>query len=78
MIENMEFGYTPSNLKALRKKYNLTQQMTAEIVGVKNWQNITRWETSADKKNHANMPHEKWLALLDYVNNFENNQIVTK
>lgn len=78
MIENMEFGYTPSNLKALRKKYNLTQQMTAEIVGVKNWQNITRWETSADKKNHANMPYEKWLILLNYVNNFENNQMVKK
>lgn len=26
MINNMEFGYTPANLKRLRQEYGLTQQ----------------------------------------------------
>lgn len=31
MINNMEFGYTPANLKGLRQKYGLTQQQVADI-----------------------------------------------
>nr|DAK44109.1 MAG TPA: Transcriptional regulator [Caudoviricetes sp.] len=31
MIDNMELGYTPNNLKALRREYGLTQQQVADI-----------------------------------------------
>lgn len=74
MIENMELGYTPNNLRALRKKYNLTQQQVANIFNSKNWQIVTRWETSVGKPNHSNMPHDKWVKLIEYVNNIEHNQ----
>lgn len=66
MIDNMELGYTPNNLKALRQKYGLTQQATADLLDV-NISALQRWETDVTQKSHRDMPHTKWLILLDYI-----------
>lgn len=67
MIENPEFGYTPNNLRALREKHGLTQKQVAEICQVSNYQQVLRWEQSAEKSTHANMPYTKWLMLVDFI-----------
>lgn len=66
MIDNMELGYTPNNLKALRQMYRLTQQQVADITGVA-LATAQRWEASPNQKSYANMPHQKWLILLYYI-----------
>lgn len=66
MVDNMELGYTPNNLKALRQMYRLTQQQVADITGVA-LATAQRWEASPNQKSYANMPHTKWLKLLEYV-----------
>lgn len=68
MIDNMEFGYTPNNLKALRQRYGLTQQQVADITDSK-LKTAQKWEVSTDKSSFANMPHTKWLRLLEYLKN---------
>lgn len=66
MIDNMELGYTPNNLKALRREYGLTQQQVADITE-STLKTAKKWETSPNLKSYANMPHTKWLKLLEYV-----------
>ena len=66
MIDNMELGYTPNNLKALRQMYRLTQQQVADITGV-DLATAQRWEINPNQKSYANMPHTKWRVLLDYI-----------
>ena len=63
MIDNIEFGYTPNNLKALRKKYGLTQQETADLLDVK-ISGFQRWEADINLKSHTDMPLKKWFELL--------------
>ena len=75
MIDNMEFGYTPNNLRAVRAKYGLTQKQVAEIVGLKTWHPVKRWEAPIEAAHHADMPHTKWLKLLDELSSRQaNNQ----
>lgn len=66
MIDQFELGYTPNNLKALRQKYGLTQQAVAEITET-SLTTAQRWETSPSMSSYANMPHKKWLLLLQYL-----------
>ena len=66
MIEQMELGYTPANLKALRKKHGLTQQNVADITE-STLKTAQKWETNPSMNSYANMPHTKWLKLLEYV-----------
>lgn len=66
MIENAELGYTPNNLKALRRRYGLTQQDVADITESK-LKTAQKWEASPIMSSFANMPHTKWLKLLDYL-----------
>lgn len=66
MIDNFELGYTPANLKALRQKYGLTQQAVADITET-SLTTAQRWETSPSMSSYANMPHTKWLRLLQYL-----------
>lgn len=66
MIDNMEFGYTPNNLKVLRQMYRLTQQQVADITGVV-LATAQRWEENPNQKSYANMPHTKWVILLGYA-----------
>lgn len=68
MIENAEFGYTPANLKALRREHGLTQQQVADITG-STLKTAQKWETSPSMSSFANMPHTKWLKLLEYLEN---------
>lgn len=68
MIDNMELGYTPNNLKALRQRYGLTQQNVADITE-STLKTTQKWETSTNLKSYANMPHTKWLKLLEYLKN---------
>ena len=63
MIDNIEFGYTPNNLKALRQKYGLTQQETADLLDVK-ISGYQRWEADINLKSHTDMPLKKWFELL--------------
>lgn len=74
MIENAELGYTPANLKALRQKYGLTQQRVADITGVA-LATAQRWETSPNMSSFANMPHTKWLKLLQTLTKILCNRI---
>lgn len=69
MIDNKEFGYTPNNLKSLRKEFGLTQTKVAEITGIAHQKNIVRWEYPLSHKDHADMPYCKWVALVDYCKN---------
>lgn len=68
MIETPELGYTPNNLKALRQQHGLTQQNVADITE-STLKTAQKWETSPNLKSYANMPHTKWLKLLEYVEN---------
>jgi putative transcriptional regulator len=68
MIENFELGYTPANLKALRQEYGLTQQNVADITESK-LKTAQKWEASPSMSSYANMPHTKWLKLLEYLKN---------
>lgn len=63
MIDSMEFGYTPNNLKALRQKHGLTQQATADLLDVK-ISGFQRWEADINLKSHTDMPLKKWFELL--------------
>lgn len=69
MIDTPELGYTPNNLRAVRTKYGLTQKQVAEITGLKTWHPANRWEAPVDAAYHADMPHTKWLKLLEYLKN---------
>lgn len=64
-FEAPEIGYTPANLKALRKQFGLTQAQVAEITGTKTVYGVRRWEAAIDVKNRADMPLVKWQKLLD-------------
>ena len=66
MIDTPELGYTPNNLKALRKMYRLTQQDVANITKV-SLATAQRWEASPKQKSYASMPHQQWLILMGYV-----------
>ena len=68
MIDNMELGYTPNNLKALRREHGLTQQQVADITA-STLKTAQKWETSPSMSSYANMPHTKWLKLLEYLKN---------
>lgn len=68
MIDQFELGYTPANLKALRQQHGLTQQQVADITG-STLKNAQKWETSPSMSSFANMPHKKWLKLLEYIEN---------
>lgn len=70
MIEQMELGYTPANLKALRREHELTQQNVADITG-STLKTAQKWETSPSMSSFANMPHTKWLKLLEYIENIK-------
>jgi len=66
MIDDAEFGYTPNNLKALRQKYELTQQATADLLEV-NISAYQRWESDFNLKSHTDMPLKKWFELLQKI-----------
>ena len=66
MIESFELGYTPNNLKALRREHGLTQQQVADITA-STLKTAQKWETSPSMSSFANMPHTKWLKLLEYL-----------
>lgn len=63
MIDNMEFGYTPNNLKAVRQKHGLTQQAAADLLDV-TISALQRWESDANIKSHTDMPVKKWFEFL--------------
>lgn len=67
MIDNPELGYTPVNLKAIRAKYGLTQKQVASITGSKTVYIVQRWEADVSAKGHSDMPHTKWLRLLEHI-----------
>lgn len=63
-IEEIEFGYTPNNLKILRKIHGLTQKDVAEILGVTNQSLVSLWEQPIGNKKHKTMRYERWRKIL--------------
>ena len=63
MIDNMELGYTPRNLKNVRQKHGLTQKAVADLLDI-NISALQRWEADINLKSHADMPIKKWFELL--------------
>ncbi|SUA21796.1 putative phage associated protein [Neisseria gonorrhoeae] len=65
---DMELGYTPYNLRTLRNRCKLTQAELAQIVGVKHYIQVGRWEAEPDTETRrADMPLEKWRQFLDWI-----------
>ena len=58
-----EVGYTPANLRHLIEQRGWTQAHAAELAGVSP-QTMRRWLAAVDTPSHADMPLNKWLALL--------------
>ncbi len=61
-----EVGYTPNNLRTLIDVLGLTQQQTADHLGV-NLVTVQKWLADTDKTSHRDMPLSQWRALLDLV-----------
>lgn len=66
MIDNIELGYTPNNLKAIRQKHGLTQQAAADLLNV-NISALQRWEANVNLKSHTDMPLKKWFEFLQKI-----------
>lgn len=66
MIDNLELGYTPANLKLVRQKYGLTQQAAADLLEV-NISALQRWEADINLKSHTDMPLKKWVEFLSML-----------
>ena len=67
MLKNLahpELGYTPSNLKRLRKHYKLTRRRLAKAANT-SFAMIPRWEASVLLSYSFSMPHKKWVWLLE-------------
>lgn len=65
--KEMELGYTPYNLKAIRTAHNLTQTDVAKIVGTSQ-RMVMRWETDVENTSaHSDMPYAKWLVLINHI-----------
>lgn len=72
-MTEFELGYTPGNLKRLRQENGLTQVEVAAITGLSHRQNVGRWEAPLGNKDHATMPHDKWVQLLNHLSNQKEN-----
>lgn len=72
MIDNAELGYTPSNLKQIRKNHGLTQTALGELVGVTQ-RTVARWEMDLSKDNRLDMSYTKWAELLKNLQKTEKN-----
>lgn len=58
-----EAGYTPANLRHLLEQRGWTQAHAAGVLGVSP-QTLRRWVADVNTPSRTDMPHEKWLALL--------------
>ena len=68
MSDDFELGYTPKNLRTIRKKYSLTQQQVADITHTANYRTVVKWETDLDSSaQRADMSYAKWKMLLDFT-----------
>lgn len=66
MDKKFELGYTPQNLKKIRKQYGLTQKQVADITGTVNGRTVAKWEVDLESTaQRADMPLRKWKMLLD-------------
>lgn len=72
-MDKFELGYTPKNLKIIRKQYGLTQQQVADMTGTASYRTVVKWETDLNSKTQrADMPLRKWAMLLNTVCNAQN------
>lgn len=68
MHNDFELGYTPHNLRLIRKRYGLTQQQVADMTDTANYRSVVKWETDLSSgAQRADMPLYKWRMLLDKV-----------
>ena len=65
-MTDYELGYTPNNLKTIRKKYGLSIGDVATITGTRGKRSVQRWEADLSVLTHADMPHDKWVELIKF------------
>lgn len=65
-IAPVELGYTPNNLKSLRKQYGLTKVQVSQLLDC-NIRTVSRWEAKVGSKQQSDMPHKMWLQLLNSI-----------
>lgn len=66
-----ELGYTPANLRAIMKQYHLRDWQANNITQIKGKNNLGRYRRDVDEQDHDDMPHQKWLLLLEYVKKYD-------
>lgn len=62
-----ERGYTPENLKMLRRIGGLTQADVGKITKTKSIYAVSRWEAPVGTEGHSDMPLSKWISLLSHI-----------
>lgn len=63
----LELGYSPNNLRYLRRSFGLTQKDVAMITGGRDYKAAGRWEAPIGSMEHADMPYAKWQMLKEYL-----------
>lgn len=65
-VQLPELGYTPANLRALRKFYELTQKEVAQLTD-SSVRSIQNWQADPETSSHRAMPIQKWRELLSLL-----------
>ncbi|SUA15967.1 MULTISPECIES: helix-turn-helix domain-containing protein [Neisseria] len=65
MIDDLELGYTPKNLKFIRQNLGKTQKEIADALKV-SLITVQRWEMAVNINSHVDMPYKKWLEFIEY------------
>lgn len=65
MIDDLELGYTPKNLKLVRQNLGKTQKEIADALKV-SLITVQRWEMAVNINSHVDMPYKKWLEFIEY------------
>nr|WP_176702963.1 helix-turn-helix domain-containing protein [Neisseria lactamica] len=65
MIDDLELGYTPKNLKSIRQDSGKTQKEIADVLKV-SLITVQRWEMPVNVNSHVDMPYKKWLEFIEY------------
>lgn len=65
-IAPAELGYTPNNLKSVRKQYGLTKVQVSQLLDC-NVRTVSRWEAKLGSNQQSDMPHKIWLQLLSSI-----------
>ena len=65
MMNDLEIGYTPKNLKFIRQNSGKTQKEIADALNV-SLVTVQRWEMPVNVNSHIDMPYKKWLEFMGH------------